>query len=89
MAIEVGSGFTIAYSTVKVGDLNGDGLVDSTDVTILLAEYGISGAKLPADINHDGTVNIVDLSILLSSFPQPVSDARHWRGCGRQHGSSL
>lgn len=56
------------------GDLNGGGLVDIQDLSILLSEWGTSGHR--ADINLDGKVNIFDLSILLSQWgkkPTPVT----------------
>ncbi len=50
--------------TAKTGDLNGDGSVNITDLSIFLTYWGTSNST--ADINHDGTVNITDLSILLT-----------------------
>ena len=47
-------------------DLNGDGLVDGMDLTILLGDWGAPGG--PADINCDDLVNGFDLSLLLSSW---------------------
>jgi len=50
-----------------LGDLNGDGIVGSTDLGILLSAWGKSG---PADLNGDGTVDGADLGILLSNWTQ-------------------
>jgi len=47
------------------GDLNSSGTVDASDLTILLANWGNSGA---GDINNDGTVGGSDLTILLASW---------------------
>jgi len=47
-------------------NVNGDGSVDITDLSILLKDYGTPGKN--ADINLDGTVNIFDLSIMLSQW---------------------
>jgi hypothetical protein len=47
--------------------LNGDGLVGSADLTILLAAWG-SPAGNPADLNGDGTVGAADLAILLAGW---------------------
>lgn len=58
--------FTVTGGTAKTGDLNGDGRVDVTDLSILLANWNTTNAN--SDINKDGTVNIFDLSILLSKF---------------------
>lgn len=48
------------------GDMNRDGKVDITDVSILLSNWHTSNTI--ADLNLDGTVSIRDLSILLSNF---------------------
>ena len=47
-------------------DLNGDGIVNVQDLSILQSEWGTSGQR--ADINLDGTVNISDLSIMMSQW---------------------
>jgi len=48
-----------------VGDLNGDGVVDVLDLSILLASFGSSDA---GDLNGDGVTDVADLGILLASF---------------------
>lgn len=50
------------------GDLDNDLRVTLIDLSLLLAEYGMSGDELVADLNGDGVVDILDLSILLSNF---------------------
>jgi hypothetical protein len=50
----------------NTGDLNNDGTVNITGLSILLSNYSSTNAT--ADINKDGTVNILDLSILLSNY---------------------
>ncbi|MFM7051762.1 MAG: dockerin type I domain-containing protein [Planctomycetota bacterium] len=47
-------------------DLNGDGIVNASDLSILLGAWGSSNPV--ADINDDGSVNASDLSILLGSW---------------------
>ncbi|MSR69302.1 MAG: hypothetical protein EXS17_03030 [Phycisphaerales bacterium] len=49
-----------------VGDVNGDGIVNGQDLTMLLSAWGSSGG--PADINADGIVSGLDLAIVLSSW---------------------
>lgn len=49
-----------------VGDLNGDGVVNITDLSILLSAWGSTNST--ADLNSDGVVNITDLSMLLSNW---------------------
>ncbi len=46
-------------------DINSDGVVNGTDLLILLNEFGGPGS---ADLNNDGTVNGTDLLILLNAF---------------------
>jgi hypothetical protein len=46
-------------------DLDGDGAVDTSDLLILLANWGGGG---PADLNSDGTVDVTDLIDLLSAW---------------------
>lgn len=53
------------------GDLNSDGHVNITDLSILLSHYGQSGQTISTgDCNSDGSVTITDLSILLSHYGQ-------------------
>lgn len=52
------------------GDINGDRSTDLTDLSLLLAHFGIgSGATYAdGDLNGDGAVNLTDLSTLLAHF---------------------
>ncbi len=68
---------TRAFSTVTIepspqqpGDLNGDGVVDVSDLLILLGSWGDCppGKSCPADLNGSGTVDVSDLLILLSNW---------------------
>jgi hypothetical protein len=61
-ADEYGSSTT----TPKPADLNNDGVVNITDLSILLSSWNTTNST--ADINKDSTVNILDLSILLSNY---------------------
>ena len=54
-------------ATTASADLNGDGKVNLSDLSILLSNYGKPGGA-KGDLNGDGTVNLSDLSILLSNF---------------------
>ncbi len=55
-------------------DLNADGTVNLTDLSILLSHFGTTGnAGLTGDINGDGAVNLTDLSILLTNFGKQIS----------------
>jgi hypothetical protein len=46
-------------------DLNGDGVVNTADLLMLLANWGGEG---DGDINGDGTVDTTDLLILLAAW---------------------
>jgi len=52
------------YGDVVAGDLSGDGVVDSTDLAILLAAWGTSDA----DLDGDGVCGSSDLAILLAGW---------------------
>jgi len=48
-------------------DLNGDGLVATSDLLQLLEDFGTTNSG-PSDINGDGAVNVTDILTLLGSF---------------------
>ena len=50
----------------QVGDINGDGKVNTEDLLMLLAAWGNNGG--PEDINGDGIVNVEDLLLLLANW---------------------
>ncbi len=53
------------------GDLDGDLDVDLTDLSMLLSNFGITGATPDqGDFDGDGDVDLADLSVLLSAFGQ-------------------
>jgi hypothetical protein len=58
------------YGGVCPGDLDGDADVDLSDLSILLANYGVtSGAEYTdGDLDGDGDVDLSDLSALLSLY---------------------
>jgi chitodextrinase len=64
----VSSAASVSASTKSAtpGDVNGDNLVNITDLSILIANW--NGADSASDVNTDGVVNIFDLSILLSHW---------------------
>lgn len=61
-----GSGidWTGPYVPPATGDLNGDGVVDGTDLGLLLAAWGTPAA----DLNGDGTTDSADLGLLLGAW---------------------
>jgi hypothetical protein len=57
-------------STYILGDLNGDGVVDVSDLLLLLGAWGpcSAGQPCPADLIGNGTVGVSDLLTLLSNW---------------------
>jgi len=56
-----------------LGDVNGDGVVNCTDMAIVKASFGKKVGQLGfdprADVNGDGVVNVLDLSIVARQLP--------------------
>jgi len=66
---------TYTDGTVKVnmvGDINGDGIVDIADLTIVAVAYGQfegePGYNPEADLNKDGIIDIADISIVTMNY---------------------
>ena len=55
-----------SFSMPLVGDLNGDGIVDGADLSILLGDWGTFPSM--SDLNGDGFVDGADLTILLGNW---------------------
>jgi T5SS/PEP-CTERM-associated repeat protein len=59
----------IPIATHHPGDANSDGVVDISDLSVVLANYDKTGMSWSqGDFTGDGTVDIGDLSILLSNY---------------------
>ncbi|MGD9693673.1 MAG: hypothetical protein AB7G17_06530 [Phycisphaerales bacterium] len=58
------------------GDANNDGLVNFSDLNIVLSNYGQSGVGAAGDLNLDDVVNFTDLNLLLSNFGAPCPTPR-------------
>jgi len=60
----------MAESGALVGDFDNDGLVDASDLALLLGSWGPCPpqADCPADLNADGVVNAADLAMLLGNW---------------------
>jgi hypothetical protein len=52
----------------RPGDVNGDGVIDINDLTIVLAYYNQPGSRPTGDANYDGKVDINDLTIVLTNY---------------------
>lgn len=55
-----------ADACARIGDLNGDGFTNGTDLGMLLAAWGTASAL--ADLNDDGIVDADDLGMLLGAW---------------------
>jgi len=65
------SGDELVTAGYMQGDANGDGVVDSADLTTVLLNYGLSGPSPTWDLgnfNNDGIVDSSDLAIVIGNF---------------------
>jgi len=67
------TGATPQQIIVNASDLNGDGIVNCIDVSIVKAAFGKrigqAGYDSRADVNRDGTVDIRDLAAIAQKLP--------------------
>lgn len=49
-------------------DLDGDGVVGLSDLSVLLTNFGLAGGPADGDITGDGVIDLADLSALLTAF---------------------
>ena len=53
----------------KLGDINGDGVVDIIDIGVIIDNYGkVPINNIKADVNRDGTVDIIDVGIVIDNY---------------------
>jgi hypothetical protein len=58
-----------ATATAKRGDVNGDNVVNTTDIAIIVDAYGTRPpSDTRADVNKDGRVDIVDIGIVIDNY---------------------
>jgi hypothetical protein len=50
------------------GDVDGDGVVDTNDLLLLLADWGDCTGECPADFDGNGVVDTDDLLVLLANW---------------------
>lgn len=66
-------GASTTASSILPGDLNGDGVVNCADLTLVKASFGKKlgqpGFDPRADVNGDGVVNVLDLSAVARQIP--------------------
>ena len=58
-------------------DVNGDGVVNIIDLTIVAAAFGQTDGNA-ADVNGDGVVNIIDLTIVAAAFGNTAAAPALW-----------
>ncbi len=59
----------LEFAQPCTGDINGDGLINSTDLSQLLGAWGpVTTPPSTADLNNDNTVNATDLGLLLGAW---------------------
>jgi hypothetical protein len=62
-----------AVNNFLLGDLNGDGTVNTLDLTAFLGNFGGTNKKpSEGDLNGDGVVNTLDLTTFLGNFGQSL-----------------
>ena len=58
-------------------DVNGDGVVDIFDLTLVASNFGETGANA-ADVNGDDIVNIIDLTLVTAAFGNTAAAPFVW-----------
>jgi len=61
-----GGGNTIVDECPECPDINGDDIVDVSDLLIVIGYWGSTDS--PADVNDDGIVNVSDLLLIISNW---------------------
>jgi hypothetical protein len=76
LSFDYGEG-TVQQGSLQVvpGDANGDGRVDINDLTIVLANYNLTGTWSQGEFTGSGTVDINDLTIVLANYNQTFGAA--------------
>lgn len=70
-----------SHAASLVGDINGDGTVNVSDLSLLLSSYGspnsacLTASQYTCDLNGAGGVTIIDFSLLLSHYGQSIAVA--------------
>ena len=58
-------------------DVNGDGVVNIIDLTLVATNFGATGSNA-ADVNGDGVVNIIDLTLVAAAFGNTAAAPIVW-----------
>ena len=66
--------YTITYAPYSNMDVNEDGNVDITDMTLVLADIGKdTPTTARADVNKDGSVTVADLQLVIDNLDDPTN----------------
>ncbi len=74
---EVG-GVACLYGLPSTLDLDGDGIVTSIDLSLMLSNWGSTTLGIPGDVNYDAKVDSIDLVLIINNFgvqPAPPTSA--------------
>ncbi|CUU03608.1 Carboxypeptidase regulatory-like domain-containing protein [Armatimonadetes bacterium GBS] len=66
--VQEGRAYRLDFGVALRADVNADGIVDDTDLLMVLFVFGGAGQELPEDVNGDGIVDDADLLIVLFAF---------------------
>ncbi len=59
---------TYPTTTLKTGDVNGDGKISIVDLSMAVADFGGAQKNGYSDVNASGKVDIADISLIVSNF---------------------
>jgi hypothetical protein len=65
---DMGAYEALVMAVACVGDLNGDGLVGTSDLLLFMSQYGCTMSCGLADLTGDDMVNITDLLMFMSAY---------------------
>lgn len=88
-AEKYGYRFAALDDTFIKGDVNNDGVIDGTDATMVLRDFGLRSAYLPsylnsiqqrsADVNEDGMIDGTDATLILRYYSAELNGMKpHW-----------